>query len=282
MALWVGKSTPHACMLKETGRQLIACRIIQNVIGFWNKFVTLGENHLIAQAMRENMTFIDGGWSQNVELMMQKLCGHPVQMVATNGNLIKVDKKYIMSCTMIKILESGNDKIEHIAAQISNVVGSKVRACPNDTRNGFKAFKYKAWFEYEHSERPIIRHVQDISDIRTLARFRCGTHWLATEVARSNNVASSERICPCCNSGEREDELHVFFCDAYKHIKSSFPALFNSESYMELRMAYLNGSNDLDDCMNKFVNRDDKIYINELAGFLRRSIKIRKDRINQQ
>jgi len=125
-------------------------------------------------------------------------------------------------------------------------------------------------------------HVQEIGDIRTLARFRCGTHWLATEVARSNNVARSERICPCCNSGEREDELHIFFCAAHEHIKSSFPTLFNSDSYVELRNAYFNRSNDLDNCLNEFVNRDDKIYINELAGFLRRSIRIRKDCIVSQ
>jgi hypothetical protein len=85
MALWVGKSTPHACMLKETGSQLIACRVILSTIGFWNRVVTLGENHLIAQAMKENMTFMDGGWSQNFEVMMQKLCGHLVQVVSANG-----------------------------------------------------------------------------------------------------------------------------------------------------------------------------------------------------
>jgi hypothetical protein len=282
MALWVGKSTPHACMLKETGRQLIACRVIQSTIGFWNRVVTLGENHLIAQVMKENMTFMDGGWSQNFEVMMQKLCGHPVQVVAANGNLIKVDKEHIMSCTRTKIQKSGNHHIERIATKVTAAIGSKVRACPDDIRDGFKAFKYKAWFQYDEIERPIIMHVQDISDIRTLARFRCGTHWLATEVARSNHVARSERICPCCNSGEREDELHVFFCDAYEHIKTSFPAMFNSDSYVELRNAYLNKNNDLDNRMNSFVNRDDKTYINELAGFLRRSIKIRKDLTNPQ
>ena len=73
-----------------------------------------------------------------------------------------------------------------------------------------------------------------------------------------------------------------FFCDAYEHIKTSFPAMFNSDSYVELRNAYLYKNNDLDNRMNSFVNRDDKTYINELAGFLRRSIKIRKDLTNPQ
>ena len=69
---------------------------------------------------------------------------------------------------------------------------------------------------------------------------------------------------------------------SYEHIKTSFPAMFNSDSYLELRNAYLNKNNDLDNRMNSFVNRDDKTYINELAGFLRRSIKIRKDLTNPQ
>ena len=266
-------------MLKETGRQLMVCRVIQNSIGFWNKVSKLEGNHLIAQAMRENMTYTDNGWYRSFKSMLQKLCGHNVQLDFAGG-LGGVDKGYVLSCTDTRILESDNHKYEHILAEVRNAEGSKVRACPNNVRDGFKAFKYKAWFQSDENM-PIMSHVQDIADIRTLARFRCGTHWLATEVKRSN-TARSDRVCPCCDSGEREDELHIFFCDAYNSIKASFPSLFNSESFLQLSNAYMNMSTDLDICMNKFMNKDDKAHVNDLVGFLRRSIKVRKDLTNIQ
>jgi len=278
MALWVGKPTPHVCMLKETGRRILACRVIENTIGFWNKVATLEGSHLIARVMKENVNGINDGWSQNLNSMVQKLCGHTVQMINEQGDLFKVDEKYIKSCTQTRILESETRKYEYIFDHVRNADWSKVRACPDDVSDGFKAFKYNLWFQ-AGSTMSVIMYVQDIGDIRTLARFRCGVHWLATEVKRSN-TDRSERKCPCCHSGEREDELHVFFCDAYEHIKSSFPALFNSDSYYELRNAYLNRSNELDRCMNNFVNKDDKTHVNEMVGFLRRSIRIRKDFTN--
>jgi hypothetical protein len=156
--------------------------------------------------------------------------------------------------------------------------GSLVRACPNDVRNGFKSFKYRKWFQRSEDDLlPITSYLQDVDDIRVMARFRCGMHWLATEKQRSNEAGRSGRICGCCNRNEREDELHVLFCDAYTHIRQHFHNVFTSESYKKLHDAYMNNNNMIDVHMNEFMNQDDVRFVTNFAGYLRRSIKVRDD-----
>ena len=117
--------------------------------------------------------------------------------------------------------------------------GSLVRECPDSIRIGFKAFKYTRWFRCDvKDEPPTISFVQDVSDIRILARFRCGMSWLATEKNRHKGLGRNDRVCACCSAKEREDELHIFFCDAYAGLRAQFSEVFEDELYKRLHDAY--------------------------------------------
>jgi hypothetical protein len=56
--------------------------------------------------------------------------------------------------------------------------------------------------------------------------------------------------------------------------------VFESELYQRLKIAFSQNSDDLDLCMNKFVNSEDTFYINALVGYLRKSIKVRDKFMN--
>ena len=266
-------------MLKETGRQLLILKGIENSISFWNRVCLSPEGGLLRRVMRENRSGLVGnGWYQNFADMLQKTSGLDIT-ISESDDLLPLDKRYIMACVQDKILEVNNRVHDSIDHHIRGASGSAVRACPNHVRIGFKTFKYQQWFQ-DLKDVPIISYVHEISDIRILAKFRCGMHWLATETQRSNGVGRSRRICKYCNDGEREDELHIFFCGAYSHIRDMFACVFESELYQRLKIAFSQNSDDMDYCMNKFVNSEDTFHINALVGYLRKSIKVRENFMN--
>jgi len=41
-----------------------------------------------------------------------------------------------------------------------------------------------------------------------------------------DRVPRHERVCKCCTTGEREDELHLMQCPAYLDIRQEFSDLF--------------------------------------------------------
>ncbi len=74
--------------------------------------------------------------------------------------------------------------------------------------------------------------------------------------------------------------MHIMFCEAYEHVRQSLPAVFESEVYMDLKHAFLNNHNNLDICMNRFMNYREDNFTLALVGFLRRSMKIRSNALS--
>jgi hypothetical protein len=100
------------------------------------------------------------------------------------------------------------EAIRECSAPTENLLveGSRVRACPDDVRKGFKVFKYKVWFQSD-SDVHMLSHLPEAGNIRTLAKFRCGAHNLLCEAGRDLGARSS-RICSFCDKHVIEDELH--------------------------------------------------------------------------
>ena len=76
--------------------------------------------------------------------------------------------------------------------------------------------------------------------IKAVARFRMSSHDLNIEAMRHHPYRRprSMRICPCCNNNSREDEIHIFECDAYQDIRDDFTDILqvhnnaNLDAYM--------------------------------------------------
>ena len=58
--------------------------------------------------------------------------------------------------------------------------------------------------------------------IRAVAQFRTGSHWLCIRTGRWQRTARSLRVCPCC-SDKVEDELHLMECPLYEGLRQQFP-----------------------------------------------------------
>jgi hypothetical protein len=95
---------------------------------------------------------------------------------------------------------------------------------------------YMQWFAMEKADgfHPHIKCItMPTTKHQELMRFRLGCADIAVNSGRfelpCKKKARAERTCPCCTSGQAEDELHVVFeCTAYDTIRNStkFAGLF--------------------------------------------------------
>ena len=55
-----------------------------------------------------------------------------------------------------------------------------------------------------------------------MAVFRMSAHKLHVETGRHNRTPRGARVCRFCEGGHVEDELHVFTCPKYEHIRHAY------------------------------------------------------------
>jgi hypothetical protein len=273
MALMVGKATPHSIMLRETGNRLLIQNCCYKSIGFWNKMCDMDENCLVYKALRVNMGLHGVGWVHSFRRMIAGLSNYPGTLEG-DGVLAQIDKKLVCGDLASMFRNAQNSVFEDIHAMTDSMTGSKVRSCPDAVRTGFKVFKHTRWFETD-DDTPVITMLHDAYDIRVMAKYRCGMHWLATEKERVRGCGRSERKCMLCDSNEREDELHLLFCSAYESLRHVFDKAFDSDLYMVLKHEYVNMGDMVDCHMKSFMNQKDVDFQLNMVGYLRRSIVVR-------
>ena len=117
-----------------------------------------------------------------------------------------------------------------------------VRSVPDADSDEFKKATYRSWFcpgDIEKHE-GFAYHLQTPVLIKAVASFRMSSHDLNIEAMRHHPYRRprSSRICPCCNTNSREDEMHIFECDAYQDIRDDFADILevhdtgNLDTYM--------------------------------------------------
>ena len=286
MALWVNKATPIPCMMTDLGRQPVMLAWVSNIFRFWNSIVNLGQQHILYQVLCDNINIV-GGWAQQVMSLMHRIDSHyDAICVSHEGMPLTIDhvRTYVdgFGDKWRATLWAEANNAEVVATNTC-ARGSIVRACPDDTRAGFKVMKYKRWFMFDctrHNDASFgscfYGMVFRSAHVRTLSAFRYGMHWLNSEVGRTLGVGRSSRTCPCCSHHEREDELHVFMCPVYDHIKPYFPLVFghNMAALME---CVATGSMDVDGAMNLCMNGHGALFWEQLANFLIQTRKIRSE-----
>ena len=273
MALMISKHTPHVAMMKELKRQFLFDICLKRCVGFWNKVCKRGMDCIIKKAMVESCSLVRCGWAWKFQNTLSRVVDVQVNY-HLDSPLTHIDMKHVRQRLLARRDGDERSTYETIDIATHGCSGSAVRQCPNNISKGFKTFKYYKWFYDEDTK--VIALLQDAFDIRILAKFRCGMHWLATEKDRSAGFGRSDRLCKCCTKQEREDELHIMFCEAYAALRNEFPHVFQSELFCRLKHAYDNNENDLDLHMNRFMNQNDSLFTNEFVGYLRRSITIRE------
>ena len=67
------------------------------------------------------------------------------------------------------------------------------------------------------------------NQVRIIAQFRMGSHWLNSEKMRLVNGVHqprSTRLCQLCCFNKPEDEMHIFECPFYNDIRLRYQNLF--------------------------------------------------------
>jgi hypothetical protein len=269
-------------MLMEAGQRLLITKCIQYSLGFWNRLTCFHESSLMGKAVRENLCIEGHGWCHALSTMLHSVAGHSEPLIMENGRLVVFsDMDSIMEAVHTTRDAGENRAHAHILDATQGSGGNRVRGCPDRVSEGFKTFKYRQWFFSGYDDAPILSHILDVRDIRVLARFRCGMHWLATEKYRKTADGTakprSQRVCPCCTSQEREDEVHILFCEAYALLRNEFPYVFAASSlYAALEHSYRrNNALNLDQHMRGFMSHADASIAKGFVSYLRKSIKIR-------
>jgi hypothetical protein len=288
MVLGACKATPLVCMMSDLDRHPIMVSWIQDICRLWNSILQRDPSDILLICLKDNIRQVNS-WGQKVIQILNLIGRNDISLFNSEGSLNPIDDV----CALIKTLKNRyREKLWEPAQNLAQALKGlndedcSIRNCPDHMREGFKILKYKKWFAHVQAPRRDQDDFQSnvssmlfrAAHIRTLTAFRCGVHWLCTETMRSTGLGRSERVCPCCDLKEREDEMHVFKCMAYKCIHYKFPLLFG-DKYATLQASLNDGLDNVDILMNRYMNGRGKAYWQQLADFLIQSRNIRDDKI---
>ena len=268
MALWLKKSTPLHNMRQELGRVPLALVAVWRCASFWNRLAELPGGHWLHKCWQENPTLGEGAWARQMHnLWMGTVENRGRGELWAGDGLWDVDRCWEH---MESLQEADHRRgVERCMEQaLEGVdVGSWVRACPDEAREGFKAFKYSRWFQQDMGGQLALHSRHEAGNIRVLAQFRCGSHTLDCELARAEGLRSM-RTCRFCASGDVEDELHVMMCTAWQPQRDRFPLLFSGRAYLDTVQAMEVGG-DVDTAFWRFMNTMQYEQLDCLCGYLK-------------
>ena len=157
---------------------------------------------------------------------------------------------------------------------------SRLVQCPysrtcKQGRNKLRTYStFKKKFQFEN-----YLNIADPKARKNLSRLRVSAHRLHIETQRFNGrnlyIPEEQRICPCCNSQEKEDEFHfIVKCDRYQIPRQ---AMFNS--VIEKNIHFSNYTEN-----QKFIwlmSDEDLVGAKVLAKFISLSLELRKETLRQ-
>jgi len=301
-SMGVRRTTASAIMLSELHRTPFKMFWIRQAVKFWNKAVKRDGSDWLNLALRENVLLassIGHGYVANRPLWASSFlnCMHAlgVSCVSDSGELGCIQVKDVddrLNAMFQKQAWSGVESLVATVKEHHHGCHSVVRACPDDVRHGFQSLVYKQWFSSDKWVRKHswAYHLQDVNQIRAVARFRTGGHGLNVDALRVQRVQRSRRLCTCCFVGQpmvqvREDELHFLHCAAYANVRGRYPGLFDrdvSDLVHSLdAMGLERGLTDIDACMRKGVNGTTCEFWTNFADFLRECMVVRHMKLLQ-
>ena len=145
---------------------------------------------------------------------------------------------------MLKIL-----CLKFLSRGVSSTQVTPMKSETSPTNEGlalkFKRLRYQKWFAANYSDDngliPFTSALHKRDQIRTIAQFRMGSHWLNTERKRlvdGIHIPRSMRHCQLCGFQKPEDEMHMFECPFYNDIRLRYQKLF-TYIYIDMHMRTL-------------------------------------------
>lgn len=232
----VRKSTARAIMLTEAGCGFMNQAWIKQCLNFFNKMIARGADDLVHISMEEDLSLTRGGskqtWSHHISTCIRRL--------NDGEELAKQFLEYNFCDAPLLVAEFGKLQMQTAWKQSHDDDGGDVavRSIPDSEREGFKHATYQGWFKPEGDTVSGYLHcLHNRDNIKALTRYRMGSHSLGIETGRwcvvdgkRQCIPRSMRICKMCTDGQRDDEVHVLTCHAYKHLRCKH---FKNQDYFD-------------------------------------------------
>ena len=247
--LGVRSTVATPILMSELGRQPISMSWLTQTLRFWNKICARPNNDLVKIALNES-----------VDLAVR----HRVRncwAAKLNSALCHVGSARITELQAVNVVDVVSNASRSWQAKMWSTLpgmGGDVRCMPDNCRSGFRLHVYKRWFAQDKLApvQSFTYHLFDREQIRVVAQFRMGVHWLNT-VCMPRTIPRSARTCTCCSQGTtgdtshaREDEMHIFECPLYSHLREKYgctlaPLSSHHPAHTDADMsALMNGGND--------------------------------------
>lgn len=191
--LGVHRFAPNMGLYGDTG--WLSCRSLrwQNMLRYWNRLLSMPETRLAKQVFLWELTQSNNNWSKEISNICQEL-----------GLNIFQDR---LPCDLAELPKSLCRYEKGLWA--TNVTKkAKLRTyCKIKDDLGCESY---VSMNLSRSQRALI------------AQLRLGILPLSIETGRYKGLAISDRVCPLCDTGVVEDELHfIFSCPSYQHLRDS-------------------------------------------------------------
>ena len=287
--LGVPTSAPVAAMMHETGCSPIMHHWVARMIGFWNGIIQRPDHDIVKIALLDNVRLAEQHyWGRAspkcwAKAFLDGLAAihRPAYEAASQGGVVGAAE--VMEELERRWRAAAWRPLHQVRIPDAAMAGnpSRVRACPDNVRDGFKLLTYDTWIR-EHDvpfdrtwdgSGSWIYSVDRREHIVAMARFRLGSSWLNIEKQRygPSHRPRNARLCPHCQA--REDELHIFECALYSDLRAAFDPVVQT-------VAMDSPTADAD--MRAMMNRSSREGWQALASFLYKAYKQRDRIINNQ
>ena len=265
-------STASNIIMEELDRVPLCFDWLKQALRFWNKTVDKDVNDLCRMALEESFN-ANTGWVHDLRKALMQL-GSSVHL----NSIETIDVEDILS----EVTEAWRFKYPNNT--------NAVRDIPDECRAGFKRIRYQKWFAPVRIDNnkvmPFTYALHRRDQVRIVAQFRMGSHWLNSERMRLVNGIyhpRSLRHCQLCELNKLEDERHIFECPFYNNIRLRFQNLFTStfsNIYEDNNLVVWN----VDICdmsFKSFMNGNNtKRFWRDLANYLLSCRKTREEALN--
>ncbi len=263
------KSTSDMVLLGELRRVPIAFNILQQSLRFFNAIICRRDDDVVKMAMLESLDMAKFGDKCWAGYFARRLQSYGIDLLSNPQDKVDVKNTLAVAC------DQWHAKISRNLPMVETNSGcSRVRSRSDQERDGFKLLTYSTWFDDQQGDvkSTFWFNLNRPEQIKTMACFRLGSHWLNVETERFGKpiLPRSQRLCKCCKLGAREDELHLLYCPLYVGLRFTHGISFQSNI-------------DEDVCMKSSMNcRGNALdFWNNLANFLIRCKSLREEHLKE-
>ena len=261
-SLGVCKSTPVAAMYQDLGRYPVTMFWLRMAVQLWNRALSRPAGDWLRECLDDNVGLACD--TSHPLACRQQLWGHHfircmdalgITWRSPGGVKLQIDCKALVQAMMSKWHSFEKKEVHRVLGEHPSWMAApcSVRAAPHAFSKGFKAFVYEQWFAPDRWKRRECWtfHLHASEQIRAMAQFRLGSHWLEVQRGRciKPRLPRHARVCTSCMTVE--DELHLLECPRYAEARitlgmlphtwsdSRIKAFFNkTEASDWLRLAY--------------------------------------------